>query len=281
MSSYTTIDDGLARADAAANGAAQASVVALGLYELIDRFRFRDPSAPVPAPGTDGAPDEVRMAALAAMHAAASARILHQGLAERAVPPAVVAKECPNLAHRGPVVALDDERTFADVASLLDVRTSAERAAADAARALRRVAQIGLGVAQYAYEDDDTELVERTCIALLVDSPAATTHPADDDHTLRGRTRPEIGVEIAGVLARFLVTPDDPTTWIEIGTPKGKARTIGFAEDRGLRVDGLGTFRSPVTISEVVEALLDVCGDVDGAEPRELVVAWKVDDELL
>ena len=278
MAGYTFIDDDFEVANDAANGAAQAYVVALGLYELIDRFRFRDPSAPVPAPGTDGAPDDVRQAAMAALHAAASARFLYEDLFTRAVPDDVVERDLPEVAGLGAIVALDDEQTVADCRSLNDVRVAAERAAGEAVRALRRVAQIGLGVAQYAYEDDDTELVERTCITLLVDSPAAVGHPALDDHSVRGRTRPEVAVELAGTVARFLVTAEEPATWLEIGADGRTLHTIRFAEGRGLHVEGLGTFQAPVVISEMVEALLDVCIDVDGVAPADLQVTWSVED---
>ena len=275
MAHHRWIDVDLDRANDAANRAATAAVAALGVFELIDRFRFRDPAAPVPAPGADGAPEAVRQSALTALHAAASARILHQGLQGQAVPPDVVERDLPDLAGLGPVVALHDERTVADVDALVAARTAAEQAAADARRSLRRVAQIGLGVAQHAYEDDDTELVERACLTILVDSTAAELHPVDDDHAVRGRTRAEVGVELAGVLARFLAVPL-ATARIELAAPGVPVRSIAVADDGGLRIDGLGTFQAPVTIREVVDALLDVVSDVDGAHPRDLTVTWLV-----
>lgn len=276
MATYRRIDDDLDRANVAANRAATAAVAALGVFELIDRFRFRDPSAPVPAPGADGAPEGVRQSALAALHAAASARILHEDLQGRAVAPGVVATDHPDLSGLGPVVDLDDADVLDDCDALVEARATAEQAAADARRALRRVAQIGLGVAQYAYEDDDTELVERACLTILVDSTAAELVPVDDDHSVRGRTREEVGVELAGVVARFLAVPVTAAR-IEIATAGAEVRSIGLADDGGLRIDGLGTFQAPVTIREVVDALLDVTTDVDGAHPRDLAVTWVVD----
>lgn len=271
------IDDDLDRANDAANRAATAAVAALGVFELIDRFRFRDPAAPVPAPGADTAPEIVRQAALAALHATASTRILHEGLRERAVPADVAERTIPDLAGLGTVVDLDDADVRHDYDALVAARSTAEQSAADARRALRRVAQVGLGVAQYAYEDDDTELVERACLTILVDSTAAVLRPVDDDHGVRGRTRDEVGVELAGVLARFLAVPL-ATARLELTAPGTPVRSIGIADDGGLWVDGLGTFRTPVTIREVVDALLDVATDVDGVHPRDLTVTWLIDD---
>lgn len=276
MADHRWIDEELDRADVAANRAATAAVAALGVFELIDRFRFRDPAAPVPAPGADGAPEDVRQSALAALHAAASARILHGGLRERAVPPDVVERDLPDLVGLGPVVDLDHVGVLDDYDALVEARATAEQAAAQARWTLRRVAQIGLGVAQHAYEDDDTELVERACLTILVDSTAAELHPVDDDHTVRGRTRAEVGVELAGVIARFLAVPL-ATARIEIAAPGAPVRSIGIADGGGLRIDGLGTFQEPVTVREVVDALLDVVSDVDGAHPRDLTVTWSVD----
>lgn len=276
--SFIAIIGELWGADDAANDATQALATALGVAELIDRFRFRDPAAPVPAPGAADAPDEVRAATLEALHAATTTRLLYETMALRALDPLLVAFDFPQISGRGPIVPLDNDQDITDAAALRSARAATEAARDRARRTLRHLAQVGLGVAQHAYEDDDTELLERTCIGVLVDGSTAIGEPSGDpvgdDHAWRGRTRAEVEVELAGILARFLATTGGPRLGIDIRTPGGPVRHVGWSDDGGLQVDGLGTFDAPVTITQVVTALLDLCAEADGAAPTDLTVSW-------
>jgi hypothetical protein len=173
----TDADRALATANEAANEASGFLVRVRGLADLIDRFRFRDPSTVIPAPGIHELPDEVEIHAIEAMRAAATCRILTlQAVGDE-----------------------DDDRP----GLLQEVNRASDRAqgdAADAQRLTRQLAQLLLGVAQVPYDGEDVELVERSAIAMLQGSSMA-----DDEPPLRSRTVPEFEVELAGVIARVLL----------------------------------------------------------------------------
>jgi len=175
------------QADDSADVAAMATVLALGLYESTDRFRFQDPSAPIPAPGIDGLVDEVRTHAAATAFAAANARTLYQDLSTRSVSGAAIGDPQSD----GPLVDFDDPAVV-NLAGALDAAAAqAAAATAQANRALRRLAQIAFGVVQHGTDDGDVAAIRRACAEVLEDGEHAA--PAEfDDHTVVGRTRPPL-----------------------------------------------------------------------------------------
>jgi len=258
------------QADDSADVAAMATVLALGLYESTDRFRFQDPSAPIPAPGIDGLVDEVRTHAAATAFAAANARTLYQDLSTRSVSGAAIGDPQSD----GPLVDFDDPAVV-NLAGALDAAAAqAAAATAQANRALRRLAQIAFGVVQHGTDDGDVAAIRRACAEVLEDGEHAA--PAEfDDHTVVGRTRPEIVVEIAGAIARYLACPMPLATRITLVAEGASTRSLTFVDGGSLHVEDLGTFLGPVGVVEVVEAVLDVYGQIDGIEPTDLTILWE------
>ncbi|MFM8302845.1 MAG: hypothetical protein ACKOA9_00880, partial [Actinomycetota bacterium] len=174
----TSVPELMESANRAAMQTVELHLIARGLFELIDTFRFRDVGAPIPAPGSADLPDEIRAHALEALHAVATCRILAETAQAQSDAPAV-----------------SDE--------LLDAWIRAGDRHTDTEATLRRLAQIGLGVAQHAYEDDDVELLERAATMTLF--RGGTSVPAAaDGFGLVGSTRAELSVELAGMIARML-----------------------------------------------------------------------------
>lgn len=226
-------------ADGAATAACDAVARAVGLLELIDRFRFRDVSDPIPAPGAYELPDAARGCALDAIHYVGLCRIVG-----------------------------DDPQALARAAN------QAVEAARDAEAALRHLAQIGLGVGQHANDGADVELLERAMMAVLdVDELACTA--AADRFPLRGRTRFELSVELAGLVARMLCDAaggTDGNPQVVLAAPGAPERTITI-DGGDIVVDGFDRFEGPVTITDLTEQLLDAYTE-DGVVSGGLELRW-------
>ena len=204
---------------------------------------------PVPVPGPVGTDP--------------SARTLYQDLSTRSVSGAAIGDPQSD----GPLVDFDDPAVV-NLAGALDA------AAAQANRALRRLAQIAFGVVQHGTDDGDVAAIRRACAEVLEDGEHAA--PAEfDDHTVVGRTRPEIVVEIAGAIARYLACPMPLATRITLVAEGASTRSLTFVDGGSLHVEDLGTFLGPVGVVEVVEAVLDVYGQIDGIEPTDLTILWE------
>lgn len=240
-------------AEEVATDAAVAHASALGLLELIDRFRFRDASDPIPAPGTADLPDVVRTHALDAMHGAASCRILVDDL--------ISLQEGagrPDL----------DEQTDALARTIGDASDRAQTAALAAHRALRHLAQVGLGVAQHAWEDDEVELLERTTIGVLTGRGTGTA-ASNDRLPLTGRTRLELSVELAGLIARMLCDQSsniDPPSSFVITADGMPDLVVTIDVNGGVDVAGVQHFPGPVTITEVTALVLERVADADALD---------------
>lgn len=260
-------------ADWAATDAVEVLLVTRGLVELVDGFRFRDAGAPIPAPGTADAADEVRAHALDAVHAAATARIL------------AGADSDPD-ELRAP-----DGSPEPDPAAMAAVDRAHEALAA-ARRVLRHLAQVGLGVAQHAYDDDDVELLERATVRVLSRDVFWTA--TEDAFPLRGTTGDEVSVELAGLIARMLCDAGVGEGFTLVG-PVGPGIDVELAPDRSLRlrttdpgggvlaplgweVDATGTairaFAGPVTITQVTSLVLRTLRDGFGADLSRLALRW-------
>lgn len=226
-------------AEGCATDTSLAHAVAIGLLEVVDRFRFADPGHPIPAPGTADLPDEIQRHALDAVHATASAHIL-------------VGEPEP------------DDRA-------LD-RVVARAQAADLAaqRGLRHLAQIGLGVAQHSHDGDDVELVERTMIGVLVHDVAGVT-AVDDAFPLVGGTREEVSVELAGAIARMIcdephAEPHEPPIGFAVAGDGIDPITVAITPGGGVTVDG-DHHDAPVTITEVTASII---GRITAADPTAI-----------
>jgi hypothetical protein len=233
-------------ADGYATDAALAHATAVGLFEVIDRFRFADPANPIPAPGTADLPDEVHRHALDAIHAAATVQILsgHDDLD-------------PD--------ALDDAVARAEMGSIT------------ARRGVRRLAQIGLGVAQHSHDGDEVELLERTMVGVLADEGSAVA--AVDDFPLVGRTRDEISVELAGLVARLiceqpLADADDRLGFV-LAAPAIQPIVVAITSGGSVEVDD-AHFAAPVTITEVTASIIERVTAIDPAAIGRLTLGWEL-----
>lgn len=234
-------------ADGLATDAALAHATAVGVYEVIDRLRYSDPGHPIPAPGTVDLPDRIGAYAVDAIHAAAAA---HDAADER------VAWHALERAHA---------------------------ALAAARRALARLATVGLGVAQHAVGGDDVELAERAMVAVLFAPDGAGAEPHADgivDVALVGSTRPEVSVELAGILARSVIEQSlDPATPLHlvVGSRGIEPVVLTVAPD-GVRVDD-DAFPAPVAIVEVTVAVLSRVAAVDPTAVTRMTVRTRTRKE--
>lgn len=233
-------------ADGCATDASLAHATAVGLFEVIDRFRFADPAHPIPAPGLADLPDDVHRHALDAIHAAASATIL-------------------------------TERSEPDDPALDQAVARAQEAGLAAQRGLRHIAQIGLGVAQHSNDGDEVELLERTLIGVLVHDTAEVT-AAEDAFPIVGRTRPEVSVELAGLIARMIcesprpAVVDHPAGFV-VGADGADDVVVAVTPDGGVTVDEVD-FPAPVTITEVTALICSRIAAVDPSAIGRVVVEW-------
>lgn len=222
-------------ADRLATDAALAYATAIGVYEVIDRFRFSDPGNPIPAPGADDLPDEIHAHALRAIQAAATA---HQ-------------------AEHDEVVHQASDR--------------ARWACNSAVAALWRLARIGLGVAQHSHDGDDVELIERAMIAVLF--PADGTHARFERLECVGRIRENVSVEVAGAIAQTIIEhsldPDTPIT-LRVGAPGRDDVPVTIMPEAVLVDDE--EFPAPVAIAEVTAVLLSRVMAIDPSSTVTLQV---------
>ena len=123
-------------ADSVTNELAVAHAAMIGLVDLIDRCRFRDTADPIPAPGIYDRLDELQGHTVDAMHATTTGRILVDDLA--------AANDADGVHLRGGTRG----------------RRPHGAGRTNGGLAIRHFIQIGLGVAQHAVDDDDTELLE-------------------------------------------------------------------------------------------------------------------------
>ena len=244
-------------ADSATNEMALAHGAIVGLVDMIDRLRFRDASDPIPAPGIYELADTFERHTVDAMHATASLRIFVDDLA--------IADEA------------DEERAYDAV---MEAVTRAVAAAMNGGRAIRHLVQIGLGVAQHAAPDDDTELLERSLIAVLNAHPMQTS-ASGDAFPLIGRTSCELCVELTGAVSRMLCDQSsgtDPSPVLVLGGDGMSDLVIEVTEDHGLDlVDGTSrrTYAAPVTITEVVTTALLTATESLGADVPGLTLRWQ------
>jgi hypothetical protein len=229
----------------------------VGLVELIDRLRFRDASDPIPAPGIHELADAFDRHTLDAMHATATCRILVDDLAA--------------------ADAAEEARTFEAV---MDAVTRTAAAAANGGRAIRHFVQIGLGVAQHAVSDDDTELLERSMIAVLNAHPMQTS-ASRDAFPLLGRTSCELCVELTGAVSRMLCDQSsgtDPSPVLVLEAPGMCDLTIEVTDDNGVDVTdatGRRRYAAPVSITEVATTALCTATEALGTDITELTVRWQ------
>lgn len=236
--------DEIQEAHDAAARASVAWLLAVGLAAEIDAIRFPDGFSPVPAPGLSGyVCDAERHSANAAF-----------------------------AADRVATLTMDPEASDATATAASATLT----AAVGAERSARRVAQLALGVSAHLIGDDRVERLDRAAVAVLF-PPAGhrlRTRLSEDRIVLRAKVRPELVVEIAGVLCRALVErntcvrltgPAD--TDVEVIVDEGTTIQILLNVKRG-DLDGdwqaamgggwVALWPSPVTIREPAEVIADL-----------------------
>ena len=113
-----------------------------------------DAADPIPAPGIYDRLDELQAHTVDAMHATTTARILVDDLADD-------------------LAGADEAEIFEAVIAAVG---RAAMAAVNGGRAIRKFVHIGLGVAQHADDDDDTEMIERS----LASHPAGRLTTPED-----------------------------------------------------------------------------------------------------
>ena len=244
-------------ADSVTNELALAHAAVIGLAEQIDRCRFRDVDDPIPAPGIYERLDELQGFTVDAMHATTTARILVDDLAD----------------------ADDAEEARIFEAVLAAVGRTA-LAAANGGRAIRHFVQIGLGVAQHAHDDDDTELLERSMIGVLNAHPGRTS-ARGDAFPFVGRTVCELSVELAGVISRMLCdqsSGSDPEPVLVVGAPGMADLTIAIQEDGGIDIlldAERRSFLPCAPITDVVSAVLCAATRAPGTAVTSLTSRWQ------
>jgi hypothetical protein len=244
-------------ADSAVNEMAFARAGTVGLIDMIDRLRFRDACEPIPAPGIYELADAFDRHTVDAMHATTTCRILVDDLAD--------ANEA------------DQERAFDAV---IDAVARTYAAAVNGGRALRHFVQIGFGIAQHASDDDDTELLERSLIAVLNAHPMRTS-ASTDAFPFLGRTSCELCVEVSGAVGRMLCDQSsgtDPGPVLTLQAPGMRDVVIVVTEDNGVDlVDAAGhrSFPAPVTITEVVSTALRTAMESLGGNLAGLTPRWQ------
>jgi hypothetical protein len=247
-------------ADSVTNELALAHAATVGLVDQIDRFRFRDAADPIPAPGIYDLLAELQGHTVDAMHATTTCRILVDDLAEA------------DEAH--------EERAFEAVIAAVG-RTAV--IAASAGRAIRHFVQIGLGVAQHAVDDDETELLERSMIGVLNAFPMRTSASADA-FPFVGRTACELSVELAGVISRMLCDQSsgtDPEPVLVLGapgTPDMPEIMIEITDDGGVDIvhdTHRRSFPPSVTITDVVSVVLCTATQTLGPNVANLTPRWE------
>ena len=255
----TTVEDArwqLHLADSATNEMALARGALVGLVDLIDRLRFQDATDPMPAPGIYELADAFDRHTLEAMHATATCRILVDDLA-----------------------TADEAEAAAAFEAVMDAVTRAVVAALNGGRAIRHFVQIGLGVAQHAPDDDDTELLERSMVALLNAHPMRTS-ASSDAFPLIGRTACELCVELTGAVSRMLCDQSsgtDPSPVLVLGAPGIGDLAIEVTDDGVDLIDATGrrSYPAPVSITEVVTTALCTATEALGPNVSELTVRWQ------
>jgi hypothetical protein len=244
-------------ADSAANEMALARAAIVGLIDMIDRLRFRDASDPIPAPGIYELADAFDHHALDAMHATATCRILVDDLAA--------------------ADASDEARAFDAV---MNATAASYAAALNGGRALRHFVQIGFGVAQHAAADDDTELLERSLIAVLNAFPMRTS-ASSDAFPFLGSTSCELCVEVAGAVGRMLCDQSsgtDPAPVLVLQAPGMSDIVIEVTEENGLDLVDAGgrhSFPAPAMITEVVSTALCTATEALGGSLADLRPRWQ------
>ena len=230
-------------ADVIATDAALAFVTAVGVFEVIDRLRFSEPGRPIPAPGLAETLAEVRERALGATDEIAIA-MLHVRAPDPIASPAATAAVVPR----------------------------AEAHCDAARRGLRRLAQLGIGVAQHAPYTRDAEVAERAMMRLLAN---ATVGAREDHAGFVGRTREELSVELVGLIVRLHIeraTDDDDSRCVVVGAPGVDDVTVTI-HDGGITVDD--TQLAPGTSWLVVAAtVLSRIAALDAAALERLTVRW-------
>jgi len=177
--------------------------------------------------------------------------------------------------HAAATVHLLTDDADSDPAAVDDAVMRAELGAIAARRGVRRLAQIGLGVAQHSHDGDEVELLERTMVAVFAD--ARSELAAIDAFPLVGRTRAECSVELAGLIARLiceqpLAGPDDHVGVRLVGAGHPSI-AVTVTADAGVMVDDT-TFAAPVTITEVTAAILDRVAEADADPLAHLGLDW-------
>lgn len=202
-------------------------LMASGLAAEIDDLRFQPEERVVPAPGLE----RLRQAA------------------DRA------AAQAHELAERIRILTGDDGAPVAGALGELD------RAVAEADRALRRLAQLGMGVSALTMGGDRIERLDRACVAVLRALERSPATMDDDDLRLEGSTRDEAVVELAGVICRLLVdrTPAIRATtsgaWARLAVDDQELHLISAAGDQRPQHR---QWESPVMVSQPADAVLDV-----------------------
>ena len=241
-------------AEGAATGATMALTGAIGLVEIIDRFRFRASGAPIPVPGAYEIPAHIRERAGDAMDAVATCRVLTE-----------------EIAREDAAGVMGDERRARLVAEVADASAQAQSASMQARRHLRHLCQIALGVAQFV-EHDDIELVERAATGVLNHDDTAT--PATTDRIpLAGRTHDEVAVELAGLLARLLFdhasgNDADPRFTISAGRTEV---AVAITPTGAIEVQGGDRFVAPARLADVAMAIGKKLAD---GPIDEAVLSW-------
>ena len=142
---------------------------------------------------------------------------------------------------------------------------------------MRRLAQIGLGVAQHSHDGDEVELLERTMVGVFGD--ACSEMAATDAFPLVGRTRDECSVELAGLIARLIceqpLADDDGRLGFVCRVDGAAGIPVEVTAEAGVTVEGT-EFPAPVTITEVTSAIIErIVAPHPGAIGR-LTLEWEL-----
>lgn len=217
-----------------ANSAASVWATGRGLAAAAAELSSYFPDDPIPTPGLDQFVDQLNEACTTVSAVADGVGDLEDPTAD------------------DPVVATAIDRAHASLAP--------------GTRALRRLAQLALGVTTYLPDDPAVTLVERAAIGVLKLEPTSAAELADDGVDIVSSDVPGFRVELAGALCRMIV---DHHCRLTIDSP-GTERPGSIAAT----VDAIGNLELTLTApAGVALAELEALGWTTG--PSGLSAKWK------
>jgi hypothetical protein len=252
----------------------RAWLVALGLAAAVRELATRESDAePIPTPGLDDLVDRVTELATEVVNAADSVLTsAEHEAATRAV-------DEPNDPMPGPLRPPGWEEGLVVTPELLPAITPV----LEAERLVRSLAQLALGVTAQAAGTDNVYRLERAAVEALAPSGEVLVRLSSDGFSSRARNRPELGVELAGLVSRLMLewsgslivrAPNCPPIALEVdqfGTLR--ARLTSQTDGNANPLETLGwthtwscEWASPITLREPTELVLTTIFDAFGTE---------------